>query len=724
MSSLDQVILQLKENNSSQLETTRSVERLERQFAMFINQGKTEKLKGLEGAREAARRSTGKIKNSFSPGAALSTRGGGLLKGLGIAGLGALAAIGASIANADKVKENVETLLSIGERYDENSVKQFLTDGVVVVGLAALSKALIAFAIGSGANAATQLAIDKFGASNWAENVAGNVNTLLDIGSRFDVTTLKGLGDTAIAAAIPVYMGALASGIIAFSAASVAGAGSQTIDKALGDWAGFGAEGTNWAEGIKNNFETLLSIDVGTGLKERISTGIDVATMTTYMGILSAGIVAFSAGQGAASVGQALSAWAGFPDGDWAEGIKSNMETLLSIADLPAVNVENVGKTFAALGLVASGLALFGTGSAIAGGGQAAAQFAMVDLRNGINMLLGEPTFGSADGLGANWAELTVKNVEELLKIGSMNFGDVAGFAGNMTAIAAGLAVFGVGAGVAAGGTAIADVLAGVNLLVNGKTNGQGDDIGPGWVGKLSSEIDQLMSINFSNSGAFKTGMADISTGLLAMFGATFVGSLSTTVSTVLDLFTSLFTGDRVGKTAFDRISEGVNQIHDLGEEKLKSLTSFGTALDEFFESFAKIANADLKDSFARNIAQMVNDIGFTLKVLPNLINGGPATDGTENWLSSLLGTDRGVIADFGGGLKRLQSDDLQVLQNGVSKLQQALFPNLTPINAGGGGGGGGNTAISADDNSVTNNPTPIVIPSGGSENIHDSGNP
>ena len=722
MSSLDQVILQLKENNNSQLETTRSVERLEKQFAMFINQGRTEKLKGLEAAREAARRTTGKVKNSFSPGAALSTKGGGLLKGLGIAGLGALAAIGASIANADKIKENVETLLSIGERYNEDSIKQFLQDGVVVVGLGALSKALIAFAIGSGANAATQLAIDKFGASDWAQNVADNVNTLLDIGSRFDVTSLKGLGDTAVAAAIPVYMGALAKGLIAFSAASVAGAGSTTIDKALADFAGLGGpDGTNWAKSIKDNFETLLSIDVGTGLKERIATGVDVASITTYMGILSAGIIAFSAGQGAAAISEAISSWAAFPDGNWAEGIKSNMATLLSIADLPEVNAESVGKTFGSLAVVAGGLALFGTGSAIGAGGQAVAQFAMVDLRKGIDMLLGNPVDGETSGLGANWAELTVKNVEELLKIGSMNFGDVAGFAGNMSAIAAGLAVFGVGAGVAAGGTAIADVLAGVNLLVNGKTDGQGDDIGPGWVGKLSSEIKQLMSIDFSNSATFKTGMQDLSTGLLAMFGANFVGSISNTVSTVLDLFSSLFTGDQIGETAFDKIVKGVNQIHDLGEDKLKSLSSFGTALDEFFESFSKIANTDLRDNFAKNIAKTVEDIAFTLSVMPFLIKGGEFDTGKGPAIR-IFGNKRGII-DFGDGLEGLKAEDLKVLQDGVSNLQQALFPNITPPTPQS-TGGGGNTVVSADDNSIQNNSTPVVIPNGGSNNIHDSGNP
>ena len=720
MSSLDQVILQLKENNNSQLETTRSVERLEKQFAMFINQGRTEKLKGLEAAREAARRTTGKVKNSFSPGAALSTKGGGLLKGLGIAGLGALAAIGASIANADKIKENVETLLSIGERYNEDSVKQFLQDGVVVVGLGALSKALIAFAIGSGANAATQVAIDKFGASDWAQNVADNVNTLLDIGTRFDVTSLKGLGDTAVAAAIPVYMGALAKGLIAFSAASVAGAGSTTIDKALGDWAELGPAGTNWAKSIKDNFETLLSIDVGTGLKERIATGIDVASITTYMGILSAGIIAFSAGQGAASISEAISSWAAFPDGNWAEGIKSNMATLLSIADLPEVNAESVGKTFGSLAVVAGGLALFGTGSAIGAGGQAVAQFAMVDLRKGIDMLLGNPVDGETSGLGANWAELTVKNVEELLKIGSMNFGDVAGFAGNMTAIAAGLAVFGFGSAAAAGGTALADVLAGVNLLVNGKTDGQGDDIGPGWVGKLSSEIKQLMAIDFSNSGAFKTGMQDLSTGLLAMFGANFVGSVSTAIGTVLDLFSSLFTGDKVGKTAFDRISEGVNQIHELGPDKLASLSSFGTALDKFFESFSRIANTDLRDNFAKNIAKTVEDIGFTLDVMPYLINGDVYDTGKGPYLKWF--SKRGLI-DFGAGLKGLKEEDLKVLQEGVIGLQQALFPNITPSTSQS-PGGGGNTVVTADDNSIQNNSTPVVIPNGGSNNVHDSGNP
>lgn len=721
MSSLDQVILQLKENNTSQLETTRSVERLEKQFAMFINQGRTEKLKGLEAAREAARRTTGKVKNSFSPGAALSTKGGGLLKGLGIAGLGALAAIGASIANADKIKENVETLLSIGERYNEDSVKQFLQDGVVVVGLGALSKALIAFAIGSGANAATQVAIDKFGASDWAQNVADNVNTLLDIGTRFDVTSLKGLGDTAVAAAIPVYMGALAKGLIAFSAASVAGAGSTTIDKALGDWAELGPAGTNWAKSIKDNFETLLSIDVGTGLKERIATGIDVASITTYMGILSAGIIAFSAGQGAASISEAISSWAAFPDGNWAEGIKSNMATLLSIADLPEVNAKSVSKTFGSLAVVAGGLALFGTGSAIGAGGQAVAQFAMVDLRKGIDMLLGNPVGGETSGLGANWAELTVKNVEELLKIGSMNFGSVTLFAGNMSAIAAGLAVFGFGAGAAAGGTALADVLAGVNLLVNGKTNAQGDDIGPGWVGKLSSEIKQLMSIDFSNSGNFNTGMMDLSAGLLAMFGANFVGSLSTAVSTVLDLFSSLFTGDKPGETAFDKIVEGVNQIDALGEAKLKSLSSFGTALDKFFESFSKIANTDLSDNFAKNIAKTVEDIAFTLSVMPFLIKGGDYDTGKGPAIR-IFGNKRGII-DFGDGLEGLKAEDLKVLQDGVSNLQQALFPNITPSTSQS-PGGGGNTVVTADDNSIQNNSTPVVIPNGGSNNVHDSGNP
>ena len=110
---------------------------------------------------------------------------GGLVKlvgGSALVGLIGLTAL--NLIDADKIKENVTTLLSIGERYNENTLKTLLSDGAVIVALKTLGTALVFFAAGSAVAAGVNAGIEYFGQGNWAEAVKTNVTTLLSIGER------------------------------------------------------------------------------------------------------------------------------------------------------------------------------------------------------------------------------------------------------------------------------------------------------------------------------------------------------------------------------------------------------------------------------------------------------------------------------------------------------------------------------------------------------------
>ena len=284
----------------------------------------------------------------------------GFMKALGGAGLGVgaaavgVAAVFASsafliktIQNMDgkKIVQNVDDLLGISRLdADEGAAAE------VFGTLAAIGAGLLVFSAGSSAAALSQGVIDKFEGGGWPDKIKENVATLLSIAD------LEGMSVGNVAG-VATTMAALGLGLLAFSAGAATGAAVTGVDEAVKHFSG----NDGFAKSIKDNVETLLSIDTSSG------SSLEIAGI---MAALSAGLIAFSIGSTTASAAegasQAIEKFSG--GGNWAENIVSNITTLLSIADL---SFGDVAKTTGALGVLSTGLAAFGVGQFFAGVGDA-----------------------------------------------------------------------------------------------------------------------------------------------------------------------------------------------------------------------------------------------------------------------------------------------------------------------------------------------------------------
>ena len=305
-------------------------------------------------------RSSGIPQNGGSSGSSAGGSG-GFMKMLGGAGLGVgaaavgVAAVFASSAfliktiedmDGKKIVQNVDDLLGISRLdADEGAAAE------VFGTLAAIGAGLLIFSAGSSAAALSQGVIDKFEGGGWAEKIKENVATLISIAD------LEGMSVKNVAG-VSATMAALGMGLLAFSAGSATGAAVTGVDEAVKHF----SDNEGFAKSIKDNVETLLSIDTSLG------SGLEIAGK---MAALSAGLIAFSIGSvvagSAEGATQAIEKFSG--GGNWAENIVSNITTLLSIADL---SFGDVAKTTGALGTLGTGLAAFGVGSFFAGVGDAA----------------------------------------------------------------------------------------------------------------------------------------------------------------------------------------------------------------------------------------------------------------------------------------------------------------------------------------------------------------
>ena len=260
-----------------------------------------------------------------------------LMKGAGSFILPIIAVAGlmsTGLFNAEKFKSNVLTILSIGQEVGLADITTLLA---FKPAMQALSQGLLAFGIGSAAAGGVDAALEYFGAGDWASKIKNNVLTLLSIGREV------GLADIGTLLAFKPAMTALGVGLAAF------GLGSGIA--AVGDLIGFSAST------IKENVLTLLSIGEEVGLA-------DIGTLLAFapaMTALAVGLAAFGVGSGVAAVSQLL----GFD----AQELKEQVLTLLSIPDgvdggALGMLGDSGAVTLALTGL-GVGLAAFGVGSAI-----------------------------------------------------------------------------------------------------------------------------------------------------------------------------------------------------------------------------------------------------------------------------------------------------------------------------------------------------------------------
>lgn len=303
---------------------------------------------------------------------------GGILTGAGIAAAGIGVGIAAVFYTAPKlieafedmdvkkIAQNVETLVGINQTVEEKGGNLLKDGGSLALAMTGIGIGLLALGIGSGVAGG----IDKFLDDGWAENVKDNVATLLSI-NNLAGGSLDFLGK---GGGFALAMTGLGIGLAAFGIGKTVDGIGHAINK-------FSA-GDNFAERIKNEVETLLSIDMSKadGNKTKF-----IATMTS----LGLGLAAFAVGKAGSGVAEAINM---FEDENFAKGIKDEVETLLEIPNLPNVGVD----TTAFLGVM-SGISA-GLGA-----------FAVTKGAAGISEFL---------NLGGNFAEGIKDEVETILSIG------------------------------------------------------------------------------------------------------------------------------------------------------------------------------------------------------------------------------------------------------------------------------------------------------------------
>jgi len=344
--------------------------------------------------------------------------GGGLLGGLGLAGAGVgigAAGFGALLAgggylldkmmeiDGELIKENIVAILSIPDEVSGGALGFLAEGGAFGIAMTGLGVGLAAFALGTGVAAAVNYFTKD---SEFAQTIKDNVKVLLSIP---DVVG-GNLSMLAKGGAFVAAMTGLGIGLAAFGIGSATAGLADALTSFMNP---------NFAQSIKDNVVTLLSIsDVVGGIGGALMKG---GTFFLAMTGLATGLAVFGVGSGVAGIGGAI---ADFQDPAWAQSIKDNVLTLLSIEDALGGKLAAFGETgtfVAIMSGIGAGLAAFGVGKTAA---------AIAD------------TISKSD-----WTQTIKQNVVDLLSITDMLDGDgedskAGRFAAGMSKIAMGLLAF------------------------------------------------------------------------------------------------------------------------------------------------------------------------------------------------------------------------------------------------------------------------------------------
>ena len=481
-----------------------------------------------------------------------------------------LGSVDRSAINSDRGGKTVTTGQSIG------------------IAAAGLGKGAMGAGIGGLAGIAALSLFENFD----AKAIKDNVETLLSIKTLSFWDTAGLLGTlTGIGAALA-----------AFGAGQAATAIAQFISE------------DDWAETLKENVATILSI--GT------LDFWDTAGLVGTLGGIGAALAAFGAGQDAMGLAQFIS------KDDWAKEVKDNVETLLSIGTLSFWDTSGLLATLGGLGAALGAFALGKGAEGIAATGQI-----------GVELFSGQP-----------FAERIKKEVETLLSITQLpgiDEGAATTFLTTMGLISGGLLAFAFGKGVE--GT----VTAGQSVLeIFGK-----DD----FITRIVSEITSLIGLvdlldgdgDESKAGQFFKGMSKIAGGLLAFTASDAIGQLVGVGQAILSFFGA--------KSPFEKIMEISEQADQL-EKGASALEKIANALS----TFGNISIADMDIDFET----MAKNLGKAIPLFEALAKGGPVS-GSEGWFTGPL--------DFGKGIL---DPDLKIdeIADRVAKVRNALSLDLNPV--------------------------------------------
>lgn len=506
-------------------------------------------------------------------------KGAGFGIGLGLVGAGlAINGIGL-IANAlpkmidsienldvDKIQKSVDGLLGIPKSLNDGDVMEtFAETGTFYVMMTGLGAGLMVF----GAGTAVSAAADKFAGPEFATNIKNSVETLLSIGDS-NGGNLDTLGD---AGTVTLALTGLGIGLAIFGAGSSVGLGAD----ALGNFTN-----KTWAESIKNNVLTLLSIANGPdGKTSSLDTLGKSGAVTLALTGLGIGLAIYGAGS---SVGMSADALSNFANPNWAESIKHNVLTLLSISDEAGGNVKTLKKggtiTLALSGL-GIGLALFGAGGAAAAGAQ---------------------TLQKKD-----FAENIKHQVLTLLSIADYK-GDLKLLSSESSGVTGALSKLGVGLAVFGGGQAYKAL---------------GDYFSkPGWAKKTKADVENLLSIGGGVEGnllnkaqTVEASLKGLSRGLSAFGGEQFKNAIGNMVGSWAKWLTISEDKEDPIDMAI-RVSRYSTEIKDAGRgikdlaSGLNILGDIDDPSDGFYEGLGLFIGLGKTQTFNSNFISHLDEVG------------------------------------------------------------------------------------------------------------------
>lgn len=544
--------------------------------------------------------------------------------GLGLGGLAALAGL-AMFANFDAqaIKDNVVTLLSISDEVG-GKAEFFKEGGTFFAAMTGLGIGLAAFGIGQSLVGLGQWITDD----QWTKTLKSNVADLLSIadGPTENASLLFEGGIVGSA------LGGLGIGLAAF------GIGQSLTG--LGQW----LTDTDWAEKVKENVATLISIGGLEGIKDFSSINFAGA-----MTALAAGLSVFSIGNAAAGLAQFVST------DNWAEQVKNNVETLLSIADLPGMKDFTTINFAGAMTALGAGLLAFSVGAGASGIAEIISDW----------------------GSGGDWPEEVKRNVQTLLSITQLEGigSDTIAFASIMTGIGAGLLAFSTGAGVASITDLIAD-------WVGGGDQGS-------WADEVKNNVATLLSIPGLAAGGdideFTNIMDKLGDGLSSFAGGNFVGTLKNAGAAIVAFFfgtESPFEQIRDIYENSDKLKDGADALDKLtvSLEKIGALKFDGSKLnikafaEELAEAIPVIESAIMGGTIEK--FGLFNDLEFKGLASPE-IDYSTAIDNIKR-LKEALGVDAQTISGGGGEVTTVGGPKNDTLSDSLA-LAVAESPVISP---------------------------------------------
>ncbi len=515
----------------------------------------------------------------------------------------------------------------------------------------ALGGTLSAVGLGIGA-AGAGIGVALLGAATFAEKIANldgkkikdNIVEIMSIPESVG----GGLEMLKDGGALTLALTGLGIGLAAFAIGSGASAGVAMF-----------TDGSNFATTIKEQVVELLSIKDELG--GNVAMLADGGAFYLAMLGIGLGLAIFGAGSAIAGVSDCLKTFTG--TGNFAENIKSQVVTLMSISDELGGAASFIGGSAAfllAMTGIGLGLAVFGIGSGVAGLTSALADFT---------------TGGFAQSIKDS--VITLLSISDELGGAANLIGKAGTFYLAMSGIGLGLAVFGLGAGIAGLGTAISDFSTG------------------GFAQTIVDNVMTLLSISdklggatefIGDSATFLLAMTGIGAGLAAFGAGQGIGSF---IEGVGKLFG--------GEAPMDKILRLADNVDGIKAIK-PALEDAGAGLERFANATKTMGSKESKEGIKR-----------FLEMLADLDNKGRIKN-LEQFVDAISLVPEGFSMSFGGRTGRVNIQNMNTRQGARIAAMQEDNLNQQANNASqpvivenvGGGQGNQSMAVTQIQNTIT----------------------